>query len=92
MDKKTLVINTDTIAAAGFKGNNLWKQANDKPHMILLAPEQLISKEFGDLVKENGMLLMCTCTLVVDEAHLLNTWGTGFCKAYWQIGWVCLHL
>ncbi|KAF8229511.1 hypothetical protein L208DRAFT_1480097 [Tricholoma matsutake] len=35
------------------------------------------------------MLMSHTCILMVDEVHLLNTWGTGFCKAYLQVGWVC---
>jgi superfamily II DNA helicase RecQ len=56
--------------------------------MIFMAPEQLISKEFGDLVKDDRMLMSRTCILAVDEAHLLDTWGTGFRKAYRQIGWV----
>ena len=73
-------------------GSMAWKQANDDPHMIFLAPEQLLSKEFSELVKDGGMLMLHTCILAVDEAHLLNTWGTGFRKAYHQIGWVCSHL
>lgn len=67
---KTLVINADTVATARLKGNDLWKEANDEPHMIFMAPEQLISKEFGDLVKDDGMLISRTCILVVDEAVL----------------------
>ena len=52
---KTLIINADTIATAQLKGDDLWKEANDEPHMIFMAPEQLISKEFGDLVKDDGI-------------------------------------
>ena len=51
---QNLVVNADTIAAARLKGDDLWKQAGDEPHMIFMAPEQLISKDFGDLVKEGG--------------------------------------
>jgi hypothetical protein len=95
MDKlhlKTLVINADTIAVARLNGIDLWKQANDNPHMIFLAPEQLLSKEFSNLVKDDGMLMLRTCIFAVDKAHLLNMWGTGFHKAYQQTGWVCSHL
>lgn len=91
MDKlhlKTLVVNADTIAAARLKGDDLWEQTNNEPHMIFMAPEQLISKEFSDLVKDDGMLMLRTCILAIDEVHLLNTWGKGFRKAYQQIGWV----
>ena len=74
---KTLVINADTIAASQLRGKNLWGKA-EGPHMIFLAPEQLVSKEFGTLVKDDGMLMLHTCILVVDEVHLLNTWGMAF--------------
>ena len=60
--------------------------------MIFLAPEQLVSKEFGTLVKDDGMLMLCTCIRVVDKVHLLNTWGMAFRKAYQQTGWVCARL
>ena len=46
--------------------------------MIFLAPEQLVSKEFGDLVKDHGVIMLRTCIPIVDEAHLLNSWGMGF--------------
>jgi len=43
---QALIINADTIAAAQLKGDDLWRQAGNKPHMIFMAPEQLISKDF----------------------------------------------
>jgi superfamily II DNA helicase RecQ len=89
---KTLVINADTIAASWLRGENLWGKTDEKSHMIFLAPEQLVSKEFGTLVKDDGMLMLHTCILVVDKVHLLNTWGMAFQKAYQQIGWVRAHL
>lgn len=62
---QTLVINADTIAEARLQGDDLWKQANDEPHMTFTAPEQLISKEFGGLVKVGGTLMLRTCILAV---------------------------
>ena len=47
---KTLVINADTIATSRLRGENLWGKADEEPHMIFLALEQLVSKEFGTLV------------------------------------------
>ena len=86
---KTLVINADTIATSQLRGKNLWGKADEEPQMIFPAPEQLVSKEFGTLIKDDGMHMLRTCILVV---HLLNTWGMAFQKAYQQIGWVCARL
>ena len=36
--------------------------------------------------------MLRTCILVVDEVHLLNTWGMAFRKAYQQISWVRARL
>ena len=53
-----------------------------------MAPEQLISKDFNDLIKEDGQFAACVCAIAVDEVHLLNMWGKGWRKAFQQIGWV----
>jgi len=54
--------------------------------MILLSPEQLKSKSCERLLndKEFGKRL---CMVGVDEAHLINSWGSNFCKDFRQIGW-----
>jgi superfamily II DNA helicase RecQ len=83
---KTLVINSDTINDAHLLSRDLWEDAATKPQLVFLAPEQLISKGCTKLL--NGDFSLRVCALVVDEAHLLNTWGKSFRKAYQQIGWV----
>ncbi|KAF8811179.1 P-loop containing nucleoside triphosphate hydrolase protein [Phlegmacium glaucopus] len=83
---KTLVINSDTINDAHLVSRDLWEDAITTPQLVFLAPEQLISKGCTKLL--NGDFSSRVCALVVDEAHLLNTWGKSFRKAYQQIGWV----
>ncbi|KAJ7689965.1 hypothetical protein B0H17DRAFT_1201990 [Mycena rosella] len=41
-----LMINSDTVAAARILGRDLWEQARETVSMLILGPEQLISKGF----------------------------------------------
>jgi superfamily II DNA helicase RecQ len=54
-----------------------------------MAPEQLISPSFNDLAKDGGEFAARLCAIVVDEAHLLNTWGRSWRNAFRQISFVC---
>jgi Helicase conserved C-terminal domain len=83
-----LVINSDTIQEARLRKEDLWKQAETGPNILFMALEQLISKDFNDLIKEDGPFAARVCAIAVDEVHLLNTWGKGWRKAFQQIGWV----
>jgi len=85
---KGLVINSDTIREARKRGENLWKTAETGPSLLFMAPEQLISPGFNDLAKDGGEFAARLCAIVVDEAHLLNTWGRSWRKAFRQIGFV----
>jgi len=49
-----LVINSDTIREAQKWGEDLWKTAETGPSLLFMAPEQLISKGFDDLAKDDG--------------------------------------
>jgi superfamily II DNA helicase RecQ len=93
LDLRTLVINADTIQETHQRGENIWKKAETEPNMVFMAPEQLISDGFNGLLKDDSAFLCWVCLLVVDEAHILNTWGAAFRKVYRQIGWIraCLH-
>jgi superfamily II DNA helicase RecQ len=91
MDKfglKGLVINSDTVHAAQLRGENIWEKAEKEPSMVFLAPEQLSSPGFNELSKDDGIFATRVCVIAVDEAHLLNTWGASWRKAFRQIGWV----
>ena len=76
----TVVINAETPDRS-----HMWTKASESgPRVLLLSPEQLISKQFEKLVNDLGFRKR-VCLLAVDEAHLLDTWGNSFRKAYLQI-------
>lgn len=85
---KGLVINSDTIHEAQLRREDLWEQATTGPNLLFLAPEQLASPGFNALAKEDSEFAARVCAIAVDEAHLLNTWGKSWRKAFRQIGWV----
>ncbi|KAJ7083420.1 P-loop containing nucleoside triphosphate hydrolase protein, partial [Mycena epipterygia] len=82
-----LMINADTIAAARIRGENLWIKAREGISMLILGPEQLISKGFQDLLKYEQFYDR-VCALGVDEIHLLAIWGLAFRKAFQQIAFM----
>ncbi|KAJ7123811.1 P-loop containing nucleoside triphosphate hydrolase protein [Mycena crocata] len=83
----TLMINADTVAAARIRGEDLWNKAREGISMLILGPEQLISKGFQDLLKFEPFYDR-VCALGVDEIHLLHMWGLAFRKAFTQIGFM----
>ena len=89
---ESLAINSDTTTMAKqSKGLDLFQDARREVTMILLSPEQLKSKSCERLLndKEFGKRL---CMVGVDEAHLINSWGSNFRKDFRQIGWTRLRL
>ncbi|KAJ7878774.1 hypothetical protein B0H14DRAFT_3435377 [Mycena olivaceomarginata] len=83
----TLMINADTVAAARIRREELWIKARKGISMLILSPEQLISKGFQDLLKFERFYKR-VCALEVDEIHLLSIWGLAFRKAFTQIGFM----
>ncbi|KAJ6627941.1 P-loop containing nucleoside triphosphate hydrolase protein, partial [Mycena sp. CBHHK59/15] len=82
-----LTINADTVSAARLRGHNLWEKAKAGISMLILGPEQLISKGFHDLLAHEPFYDR-VCALGVDEIHLLVNWGLSFRKALLQIGFM----
>ncbi|KAJ6559822.1 P-loop containing nucleoside triphosphate hydrolase protein, partial [Mycena capillaripes] len=83
-----LVINSDTVAAARIRGEDLWVRAREGISMLILGPEQLISEGFRALLSFEAFYGR-VCALGVDEIHLLVQWGLTFRKAFTQIGFMC---
>lgn len=83
----TVVINADTCVQARQDNINLWIDARDKHTMILMSPEELISRDFAQLLGVKDFFERL-CMLGVDEVHLLHVWGKSFRLAYQQIGLV----
>ncbi|KAJ7351208.1 P-loop containing nucleoside triphosphate hydrolase protein [Mycena albidolilacea] len=83
-----LMINAETVAAARTRGEeDLWKRAREGISMLILGPEQLISRGFQDLLNYEPFYDR-VCALGVDEIHLLAMWGLAFRKAFTQIGFM----
>ncbi|KAI0746874.1 P-loop containing nucleoside triphosphate hydrolase protein [Daedaleopsis nitida] len=79
-----LVINALTVDAARRNQKDIWEDT-PKSHVVILAPEQLVSKGFEDLVKDSSFHQRIVA-IGMDEAHLLNPWGLSFRKAFDQVG------
>jgi len=78
-----VVINAETP-----ERSDMWARAGENgPRVLLLSPEQLISKRFEKLVNDSSFRRR-VCLLAVDEVHLLDSWGNSFRKAYQQIQFV----
>ncbi|KAF9235287.1 hypothetical protein BU15DRAFT_51507 [Melanogaster broomeanus] len=86
-----VVINAHTLREARNRGENLWSSAQNGISMILLSPEQLMSRSFELLLYHKPFQLR-VCALGIDEIHLLNMWGNGFRKAFEQIGFVAARM
>jgi superfamily II DNA helicase RecQ len=84
-----MVINGDTLAEGRLHGEDLWAKArtDSTVSMHIMNPEQLSSKGFETLLKDDDYLRR-TCLLGVDEVHMINTWGLQFRKAFRQIGFI----
>ncbi|KAJ7864713.1 hypothetical protein B0H13DRAFT_2353487 [Mycena leptocephala] len=87
MGIRALMINADTVASARIRGEDLWMNPRKGISMLILGPEQLISKGFQDLLKFEPFYDR-VCVLGVDEIHLLSLWGLAFRKAFMQIGFM----
>jgi len=68
-----VVINAETP-----KCSDMWIRAGEGgSRVLLLSPEQLISKRLEKLIN-NSAFRGRVCLLAVDKAHLLDSWGNSF--------------
>ena len=82
----TVVINAKTP-----ERSDMWTRASESGSwVLLLSPEQLILKQLEKLVN-NSEFCKRVCLFVVDEVHLLDSWGNSFWKAYLQIEFMRAH-
>ncbi|KAI0309530.1 hypothetical protein OF83DRAFT_1179521 [Amylostereum chailletii] len=81
----SLVINSDTLAAASLTGRNLWQEVKEcRYQVVTLAPESLQTEKFKELIK-NELFCSRWRVLTVDEAHLSDQWGSEFRPLYKEI-------
>ncbi|KZV89645.1 hypothetical protein EXIGLDRAFT_650013, partial [Exidia glandulosa HHB12029] len=79
---RIVIINKETLARGA---RAVWTAAGDPAtQLLLLSPEILLSKSFEQLL--NTIFALRVVLLIVDEVHLLLTWGAAFRKVFRQIG------
>ncbi|TFK35919.1 hypothetical protein BDQ12DRAFT_668286 [Crucibulum laeve] len=74
-----------TLAAVHHADWNLWKECIEDVSIVLLSPEQLLSRPFDRLL-QNQAFTSWLCTLGIDKVYLVHDWGDqSFCKSFCHI-------
>ncbi len=63
------------------RDNVLKKVKDGEVDLLYLSPETLLSYSLGTIIGDREIGL-----LIVDEAHIVTTWGVGFRPDYWYLG------
>lgn len=54
--------------------------------IVLISPEQLLSRKFIEEVLKDPEFKQRLLSVVIDEAHVISHWGSGFRKKYSELG------
>ena len=57
-----------------------------KWQLVMISPELLLSKKFVRNVLRNSEMTPRILSIVIDEAHVVSHWGSGFRKKYGSLG------
>ncbi len=89
-DQKDSLINRGYSRVEAFNSNlisqverdNVLKKVKDgEVDLLYLSPETLLSYSLNTIIGDREIGL-----LIVDEAHIVTTWGVGFRPDYWYLG------
>lgn len=69
------------------KGTDIPKDiVASKWNIVVISPEMMLSKRFTKNVLRNSEMRERVMSVVVDEAHVVSHWGSGFRKKYGALG------
>ena len=54
--------------------------------IVILSPEMILSKKFINNIIQKPEMSRHVLSVVVDEAHVISHWGSGFRKKYGTLG------
>jgi superfamily II DNA helicase RecQ len=69
------------------EGKHIWKHVESHTAVLLISPEMLATPGFQNLLQTKKFKSR-VYALIVDEIHLLNSWGAGFRPLFQQIGFL----
>lgn len=78
--KKSAYLNSD-IATMVEREKIVADVKNEKIDILYVSPETLLSHSIESLIGDREIGLV-----IVDEAHIVTTWGVGFRPDYWYLG------
>ena len=78
--KKSAYLNSD-IATLAEREKIIENIKNGNIDLLYVSPETLLSHSIDSLIGEREIGLM-----IIDEAHIVTTWGVGFRPDYWYLG------
>ncbi|TFK57843.1 P-loop containing nucleoside triphosphate hydrolase protein [Pluteus cervinus] len=87
MGVAALTINSITVKEPTESEPSIWTAAKTDPAVILVSPEMLSTDPFRTLLAKTEFRSRLFA-IVIDEIHLLTTWGETFRPTYEQIAYV----
>lgn len=78
--KHAAFLNSD-ITTAIEKEKIIERVKNGDVHLLYLSPETLLSYTIDTIIGDRDIGL-----IIIDEAHIVTTWGVGFRPDYWYLG------
>ncbi|GLB44259.1 putative atp-dependent dna helicase [Lyophyllum shimeji] len=80
---KAVAVNS---AHGGCKPELMTKICSGEYQIVVISPEMLLSKRFIKNVLKNTEFGSRILSVVIDEAHVVSHWGSGFRKQYGRLG------
>ncbi|KAE9389310.1 P-loop containing nucleoside triphosphate hydrolase protein [Gymnopus androsaceus JB14] len=70
----------------GLTPKNMMEICSGKYQVVIISPEMMLTQRFTKNVIKNKELVGRVLSIVIDEAHVISHWGSGFRKKYSELG------